>query len=71
MSRSTPPRGWTWSRRLRISTTPTVLVLGPDGAVVGRAAGQPRKADVIATLGPLIEPGIPAVPGAGAPVGGE
>jgi thiol-disulfide isomerase/thioredoxin len=58
-------------RRLRINTTPTVLVLGPDGAVVRRAAGQPRKADVIAALGPLIEPGIPAVPGAGAPTGRE
>ena len=52
-------------RRLRINTTPTVLVLGPDGAVVRRAAGQPRKADVIAALGPLIEPGIPAVSRAG------
>ena len=38
-------------RRLRISSTPTVLVLGPDGAVVKRAVGQPRKADVIAALG--------------------
>ena len=38
-------------RRLRINSTPTVLVLGPDGAVVKRAVGQPRKADVIAALG--------------------
>jgi thiol-disulfide isomerase/thioredoxin len=43
-------------RRLRINTTPTVLVLGPDGAVVKRAAGLPRKADVIAALGAVIEP---------------
>jgi thiol-disulfide isomerase/thioredoxin len=42
-------------RRLRINTTPTVLVLGPDGAVVKRAAGLPRKADVIAALGAVIE----------------
>jgi hypothetical protein len=50
-------------RRLRINTTPAVLVLGPDGAVVRRAAGQPRKADVIAALGPLTESGIPSKAG--------
>ena len=38
-------------RRLRINSTPTVLVLGPDGAIVKRAVGLPRKADVIAALG--------------------
>lgn len=43
-------------RQLHISTTPTVLVLGPDGVIVMRAAGQPRKADVIAALGSVIEP---------------
>jgi thiol-disulfide isomerase/thioredoxin len=37
-------------RRLRVTSTPTVLVLGPDGAVVKRAVGQPRQADVIAAL---------------------
>jgi len=41
-------------RRLRINSTPTVLVLGPDGAIVKRAAGLPRKADVIAALGSAI-----------------
>ena len=45
-------------RRLRINSAPTVLVLGPDGAIVTRAVGQPRKADVIAALGAVIEPGI-------------
>jgi thiol-disulfide isomerase/thioredoxin len=44
------------ARRLRISSTPTVLVLDPDGAIVRRAVGQPRKADVIAALGSVIEP---------------
>jgi thiol-disulfide isomerase/thioredoxin len=44
------------ARRLRISSTPTVLVLGPDGAIVRRAVGRPRKADVIAALGSVIEP---------------
>jgi thiol-disulfide isomerase/thioredoxin len=43
-------------RRLRINSTPTVLVLGADGAIAKRAAGLPRKADVIAALGTVIEP---------------
>src|SRR5208282_2090117 len=43
-------------RRLRINSTPTVLVLDPDGAIVKRAAGLPRKADVIAALGTAIQP---------------
>ena len=43
-------------RRLRISSTPTVLVLGPDGAIAKRAVGLPRKADVIAALGGVIKP---------------
>ncbi|MFB7115357.1 TlpA family protein disulfide reductase [Streptomyces sp. NPDC001698] len=38
-------------RELGILSTPTVLVLDADGRVVRRAAGQPRKADVIAALG--------------------
>lgn len=37
-------------RRLAILKTPTVLVLDADGSIVRRAAGQPRKADVIAAL---------------------
>jgi thiol-disulfide isomerase/thioredoxin len=41
-------------RRLRINSTPTVLVLGPEGAIVSRAVGAPRKADVIAALGRVI-----------------
>jgi len=55
-------------RRLRINSTPTILVLGPDGAIVKRASGLPRKADVIAALGAVIEP---AGPGAVAAVGGD
>jgi thiol-disulfide isomerase/thioredoxin len=46
-------------RRLHINSTPTILVLGPDGAIVKRASGLPRKADVIAALGTAIEPGRP------------
>jgi thiol-disulfide isomerase/thioredoxin len=42
-------------QRLRINSTPTVLVLDPDGAIVKRATGLPRKADVIAALGTAIQ----------------
>ncbi|MEU9399846.1 thioredoxin family protein [Streptomyces sp. NPDC048242] len=38
-------------RALGIVRTPTVLVLDATGRVVRRAAGQPRRADVIAVLG--------------------
>ncbi|HUA28079.1 MAG TPA: thioredoxin family protein [Streptosporangiaceae bacterium] len=38
-------------RRLDIRRTPTILVVGPDGRIVKRASGQPRKADVIAAVG--------------------
>ncbi|MFJ8045272.1 TlpA family protein disulfide reductase [Kitasatospora sp. NPDC096147] len=41
-------------RRLDILRTPTVLVLDAAGRVVRRAAGQPRRADVIAALGEAI-----------------
>jgi len=44
-------------RRLRISSTPTVLVLDPQGAIVRRASGLPRKADVIAALGVAVPGG--------------
>jgi len=42
------------ARRLRINSTPTVLVLDPDGAIIRRAVGLPRKADVIAALGAVV-----------------
>jgi thiol-disulfide isomerase/thioredoxin len=41
-------------RRLHINSTPTVLVLDPGGAIVRRAVGLPRKADVIAALGSAV-----------------
>jgi thiol-disulfide isomerase/thioredoxin len=41
-------------RKLDIVRTPTVLVLDAQGAVVRRAAGQPRPVDVIAALGAAI-----------------
>jgi thiol-disulfide isomerase/thioredoxin len=45
------------ARRLRVTSTPTVLVLGPGGGIVSRAAGQPRQADVIAAVGTAIASG--------------
>ncbi|MDO0928973.1 thioredoxin family protein [Streptomyces sp. TG1A-8] len=41
-------------RELGIRRTPTVLVLDAGGRVVRRAAGQPRKADVVAALGEAV-----------------
>ncbi|MCY0936387.1 thioredoxin family protein [Streptomyces sp. H34-S4] len=41
-------------RALGIETTPTVLVLDGAGRIVRRAAGMPRKADVIAALGAAV-----------------
>jgi thiol-disulfide isomerase/thioredoxin len=37
-------------RRLGISRTPTVLVLGPQGQITRRASGLPRRPDVDAAL---------------------
>jgi thiol-disulfide isomerase/thioredoxin len=54
-------------RRLGIFSTPTVLVLGPGGAIARQASGQPRKADVIAALGELLPPTGPADEVAAAP----
>lgn len=60
-------------RRLNVLSTPTVLVLGPDGAITRQATGLPRKPDVIAALGDVISgpgnaspaPGKPSVAPAG------
>ena len=41
-------------RRLEIRRTPTVFVLDAQGRIAQRASGQPRKADVVAALGPLL-----------------
>ncbi|AWZ05354.1 thioredoxin [Streptomyces sp. ICC1] len=41
-------------RALGVETTPTVLVLDAGGRIVRRAAGMPRKADVIAALGAAV-----------------
>jgi hypothetical protein len=41
-------------RALDIRRTPTVFVLRSDGSIARRAAGVPRKADVIAAIGELV-----------------
>ncbi len=41
-------------RSLGIEKTPTVLVLDATGRIVRRAAGMPRKVDVIAALGAAV-----------------
>jgi thiol-disulfide isomerase/thioredoxin len=38
------------TRRLRVMSTPTVLVLGADGAIERRSSGQQRKSDLLAAL---------------------
>jgi len=46
------------TRRLRVYSTPTILVLAADGSVAGRASGRPRKSDVLAAVGTVLgEPG--------------
>jgi thiol-disulfide isomerase/thioredoxin len=50
-------------RALGVLRTPTVLVLAADGAIVRRASGQPRKADVIGALGDAVGTGISYSPG--------
>lgn len=49
-------------RRLRINSAPTVLVLDPDGAIVKRATGLPRKADVIAAVGAVVQAPVVQAP---------
>ena len=42
-------------RELGVLRTPTVLVLDAAGAVVRRASGRPRKADIIAAVGAAVD----------------
>lgn len=45
------------TRRLNVLATPTVLVLGPGGAIASRATGAPRKADVLAAVDGVLAAG--------------
>jgi thiol-disulfide isomerase/thioredoxin len=42
------------TRRLRVMSTPTVLVLAADGAIEQRSSGQPRKSDLLAAVGSVL-----------------
>jgi thiol-disulfide isomerase/thioredoxin len=46
------------TRRLNIFATPTVFVLGPDGSVVSRASGLPKKAEVLRAVGTAVADGV-------------
>jgi thiol-disulfide isomerase/thioredoxin len=43
------------ARRLNVFSTPTVLVLTADGSIAQRASGQPRKSDVLAAVGSVLD----------------
>jgi thiol-disulfide isomerase/thioredoxin len=45
------------SRRLRVLSTPTVLVLDAGGGIVSRASGPVRKSDLVTAVGQVLEPG--------------
>jgi thiol-disulfide isomerase/thioredoxin len=45
------------TRRLRVMSTPTVLVLGADGAIERRSSGQQRKSDLLAAVGAVLGEG--------------
>jgi thiol-disulfide isomerase/thioredoxin len=46
-------------RALDILRTPTTLVLDGTGRIRARASGAPRKAEVLAALGPLLGTPVP------------
>jgi thiol-disulfide isomerase/thioredoxin len=43
------------ARRLNVLSTPTILVLAADGSIARRAAGKPRKSDVLAAVGSVLD----------------
>src|ERR1700730_11363097 len=45
------------TRRLRVLSTPTVLVLDARGAITSRAAGPLRKADLLSAVGAVVDAG--------------
>jgi thioredoxin-like negative regulator of GroEL len=51
------------TRRLNVMSTPTVLVLRPDGTITSRASGLPRRSDVVAAVDSVLAVG--SVPGEG------
>jgi hypothetical protein len=47
-------------RALDILRTPTTLVIDEAGRIRGRASGTPRKAEVLAAVGPLLGIAVPS-----------
>jgi thiol-disulfide isomerase/thioredoxin len=45
------------TRRLRVLSTPTVLVLDAVGGIVSRASGPLRKADLLTAVGTVVDAG--------------
>jgi thiol-disulfide isomerase/thioredoxin len=45
------------TRRLRVLSTPTVLVLDALGAITSRASGPLRKADLLTAVGAVVDAG--------------
>ncbi|MBO0803665.1 MAG: thioredoxin family protein [Nocardiopsaceae bacterium] len=45
------------ARRLRVFTTPTVFVLGPDGTIAARSAGKPEKGKLAESVGSVMDDG--------------
>jgi thiol-disulfide isomerase/thioredoxin len=43
------------TRRLRVLSTPTVLVLDSRGVIERRSSGQPRKPDLLAAVGAVLD----------------
>lgn len=50
------------ARRLNVFATPTILVLTPEGAIAQRASGPPRRSDVLAAVGSVLEGAHPEFP---------
>ncbi len=46
------------TKRLRVMSTPTVLVLGADGVVERRSSGKPRKSELLAAVGAVLDEGV-------------
>ena len=46
------------TRRLRVLSTPTVLVLDSGGAIERRSSGQPRKPDLLAAVSAVLDQGL-------------
>jgi thiol-disulfide isomerase/thioredoxin len=43
------------AKRLNVFSTPTILLLTADGSIAQRASGQPRKSDVLAAVGSVLD----------------